>query len=66
MNGQLHAPTALPQRKEPLVPIVWDAEDGAQNGLEAMEKRKITCSCRESNFSLPGSNLVTIELDVVS
>jgi hypothetical protein len=31
VNGQLHAPTALPQLKKPSVLTVWGAEEGAQN-----------------------------------
>jgi hypothetical protein len=45
VSGQLHAPPALPPKKEPPEPIVQVAAWGPDSGLDAVEKRK--------NLSLP-------------
>jgi hypothetical protein len=46
VSGQLHAPAALPQRKEPLVPIGWETGRAV---LDAAVKRKIPSPRWESN-----------------
>jgi len=42
VSGQLHGQAALPQRKEPPLPIGEGGWMGPRAGLEAVAKRKIT------------------------
>jgi hypothetical protein len=53
VSGQLQAPVALPQGKEPLVPIGSGAGGGARAVLDAVVKRKIPSPRRESNPRTP-------------
>jgi hypothetical protein len=52
VSGQLHAPAALPTKKEPLVPIVvgWV---GPRAVLDAVVMRKIPSTRRQSNPRTP-------------
>jgi hypothetical protein len=49
MSGQLHAPAALFPRKDPLVPIGYEAGCAPEPFLDAVVKRKIPSPRRESN-----------------
>jgi hypothetical protein len=51
--------------KDPPVPIGWEA-GGVRAGLVAMEKRKISCLCRESNSCRPARSLCTVTRDRMS
>jgi hypothetical protein len=53
-RGQLHAPAALLLGKELPVPIGYEAV-GTRAGLDAVDKRNISCPCRKSN---PDSSVV--------
>jgi hypothetical protein len=48
VSGQLQAQAALPQGKDP--GTHWTGGwVGSRAGLDAVEQRKISCPCRESN-----------------
>jgi hypothetical protein len=54
VGGQLHAPTALTPRKEPLVPTGYEAGGGGPRAvLDAVVERKIPSPRRESNPRTP-------------
>jgi hypothetical protein len=53
MNGQLHAPAALPPGKEHLIPIWTGGWVGPRAVLDTVVKRKISISHRESNLRTP-------------
>jgi hypothetical protein len=57
MGGQLHASTALPRGKSTPPPppsTHWiQGWVGPRVGLEAVEKRKISCPCQEQNPGHP-------------
>jgi hypothetical protein len=52
-SGQLHAPAALPPRKELLATYWTGGWVGPRAGLNAVVKRKIPSPCRESNPRTP-------------
>jgi hypothetical protein len=63
VSSQLYAPAALPPRKEPQVPT--DRRLGGHTaGLDAVAKRKIPNSCRESNLDRPASSLIAIPTEL--
>jgi len=49
VSGQLHAPAALPSRKEILVPTGQEADWGPRASLNAGVREKIPSSYRDSN-----------------
>jgi hypothetical protein len=51
-SHQLHASFALPRRKSPRYQLDRGM-GGPQSDLDAMDKRKISCPCQESNASRP-------------
>jgi hypothetical protein len=59
VRGQLHASAALPPRKEPLVPIGWEAGLVPESGrtLYAAERNKVRdkCSARTYDVSFRGT-----------
>jgi hypothetical protein len=52
VDGELHVPAVLPPGKELPVPIEQEAGWAPRAGLSAVEKRKLSCPCRDLN---PGS-----------
>jgi hypothetical protein len=64
VGGQLHAPAALPPRKEPPIPIRQEAGWAPEAGLDAVEQRKICCSCQELNPGRPARSLVAIPTEL--
>jgi hypothetical protein len=48
VSGELHAPDALPRGKSPRYPLDWTLV-GPRVGVVAVEKRKMSFLCRESN-----------------
>jgi len=48
MSGQIHAPTTLPHREQTLG-IHWIS--GLRAGLRILEKKKISCSWRDSKHN---------------
>jgi hypothetical protein len=56
-NGQLHVPAALPLKERASV-IYWvGGWLGFRAGMDAMEKKKISCPCRESIPDHPAHSL---------
>jgi hypothetical protein len=53
VSGQLHAPVALHPRKEPLLRIGYQVWVGPRAVLDAVVKRKIPSSRRESSPRTP-------------
>jgi hypothetical protein len=54
VSGQLHAPATIIPRKEPPASIHWiGGLVGPRAGLDATEKRRISCPCQESNPGRP-------------
>jgi hypothetical protein len=52
VSGQLHAMVTLLPGEEPLPSTYWiGGWVGLRSDLDNMEKRKISCPCRESNLS---------------
>jgi hypothetical protein len=48
VSDQLHVPVALPPGRAPGTHWIGDWV-GLKAGLDAVEKRKISCACQESN-----------------
>jgi hypothetical protein len=63
VSGQLHAPAALPQGKEPLVPIGGEAGCALEPVLTLWNREKF-CLCRESNPSRC-THSSTLKMDAV-
>jgi hypothetical protein len=54
VSCQFHAPAALPPGNEPTVAIEQEGDwVGSKAGLDDVEKRKISISCRELNAGRP-------------
>jgi hypothetical protein len=48
VSGQIYAPTALTPGKDPGIYWIGDWV-GSRTGLDVLEKRRISCPCRDSN-----------------
>jgi hypothetical protein len=66
VSGQPHALAALLPGKEPTVPIELNAGWDSRVGFDAVEKRKFSFPCRESNPNSPAVRpiLVTMPTEV--
>jgi hypothetical protein len=64
VSDQLHASALLPPGVDPLIRIGQEAWVGRRAGLDAVEKRQISCSYRELNHGHPARSLVTIQIEL--
>jgi hypothetical protein len=62
VSGQLHAPAALPQGKNPWFPLDRRLR-GPRAGLDRMVKRKIPTLCRDSSLRSSSPQLSAIALN---
>jgi len=58
VSGQLHGPFTLPQGNSPRQHLIGSV--GSRVGLDAVAKRKIPSSCRDSKSGRTARSLVTI------
>jgi hypothetical protein len=65
VSGQLHALATLPLEKEPQVLIHWIGSwVDPKAGLNAVEQRKIPCTCRVWNPGRPARSLSLYRLAI--